>query len=361
MALQEVTTAFLKRFRACNGPLYQASKLQCRQYATAGDGQETNELQLSSSGQGMRELEESSFLGGDGTSDTAVQKFDPARTARTRNRRLPPSRYQYKSPRYYRGPLHPHQPPKPSDPSSREFAPGPFSLPRLEQTYHDTFAHDFMTMAYTHFPPGLEPHKKGDRLRPWLGESPYYKNRPLRGPRGGDTLKLLRKPITFRNVPKLERVTVHTMVKGAIDESAYLHVAGMAMQAITGVRAEAHKTRTSVAGFGIREGQYLSVTCDLQGEDMYHFISKVVDVVMPKIKDWRGVRGSSGDSSGHLHFGLTAEDVALFPEIEVNYDMYPPRMIPGCHVTIHTSAKDDRDARLLLTQVGVPFFGKLIN
>lgn len=178
-----------------------------------------------------------------------------------------------------------------------------------------------MTMTYTHFPPGIEPPKKGERLRSWVGDNPYFKNRPLRGPRGGDVLRLLRKPITFRNVPKLERVTVHSMVSDAKENSAYLHVAGMVMQAITNVRATAHATRKSVAGFGVREGQYLSVTCELEGENMYHFLSKVVDVVMPKIKDWRGVKGSSGDSSGNLAFGLTGEDIALFPEVEVNYDM----------------------------------------
>jgi large subunit ribosomal protein L5 len=54
---------------------------------------------------------------------------------------------------------------------------------------------------------------------------------------------------------------------------------------------------------------------------MYHFLSKCVDVVMPKIKDWRGVKGSSGDSSGNLAFGFTPEEVAMFPEVEINYDM----------------------------------------
>lgn len=179
-----------------------------------------------------------------------------------------------------------------------------------------------MTMAYQHFPPGTTRPLKGERLRSWIGDSPYYKNRPLRGPRGGDVLTLLRKPITFKNIPKLERVTVHTMVKAATSNSAPLHVAGMILQAITNVRVEAHAAPKSTASFGIRAGQYLSVTCDLRDENMYHFLSKVVDVVMPKMKDWKGVKGSSGDSSGNLAFGLTSEDVALFPEIEVNYDMY---------------------------------------
>ncbi len=178
-----------------------------------------------------------------------------------------------------------------------------------------------MTMTYAHYPPGFVAPQKAERLRSWVGDNPYYKNRPRRGPRGGQVLRLLRNPITFRNVPKLNRVTVHTMVKGAIEDSAHLHIAGMIMQAITGCRAVAHATKTSVAGFGVREGQYLSVTCELEGEEMYHFLSKVVDVVMPKMKDFKGVKGSTGDNSGNLMFGMTQEEVALFPEVEVNYDM----------------------------------------
>ncbi|KAK3686301.1 54S ribosomal protein L7, mitochondrial [Vermiconidia calcicola] len=306
MALQEVTQSFLRRFRPSHASLNRAWTTQCRHYASAEPSQE------------MQDLEQSEFLENENVSD---KPFDPIAKASKRQRRLPSSRYQFRPPRYARGPLHPHQPPKPSDPASREFIPGPFSLPRLEQTYHSTFAPDLMVMSYMHHPPGFVTPKKAERLRSWVGDNPYFKNRPLRGPRGGDVLRLLRKPITFRNVPKLERVTVHTMAKGAIDDSAYLHVAGMVVQAITNVRVTAHATRKSVAGFGVREGQYLSVTAELRGEDMYHFLSKVVDVVMPKIKDFRGVKGSSGDSSGNLAFGLTGEEVALFPEVEVNYDM----------------------------------------
>lgn len=179
-----------------------------------------------------------------------------------------------------------------------------------------------MTMTYMHFPPGVYPQQKGERYREWIGDSPYFKNRPRRGPRGGSVLRMLRKPITFRNVPQLERVTVHCMVKEATSGSAPLHVAGMVMQAITNVRSTSHATRKSVAAFGVRAGQHLSVTCELTGETMYHFLSKVVDVVMPKIKDFRGIKGSTGDNSGNLAFGLTPEDVALFPEVEVNYDMW---------------------------------------
>lgn len=263
-------------------------------------------------------MEETAFTSS--SSDEPVP-FDPLRYSRASKRRLPASRYQFRPPKYYRGPLHPYQPPKPSDPASREFIPGPFSLPRLHQTYHDTVAADLMTLSYQHLPPGHEVPKKADRLRAWTGDNPYFKNRPLRGPRGGDTLRLLRKPIKPDNIPRLERVTVHTMVKEAMDNPAYLQVAAMAMQAITNVRTTTHKVRRHNASFRLVKGQEVSVTCELHREDMYHFISKLVDVVLPKIKDYRGIKGTSGDNSGNIAFGFTPEQVALFPEIEVNYDM----------------------------------------
>ena len=175
-----------------------------------------------------------------------------------------------------------------------------------------------MTLAYMHYPPGTEPVKKSDRLRSWVGDSPYFKNRPLRGPRGGEVLRLLRKPITFNNIPRLERITVPSVARDGSQGSAHLHVAGMAIQAITGVKVTSHRMKRNA--FDTKKGTYVSVSCDLTGENMYHFLSKVIDVVMPKIKDWKGIKGSTGDNSGNLAFGLNPEDVALFPEIEVNYD-----------------------------------------
>ncbi|KAJ6034517.1 hypothetical protein N7460_008692 [Penicillium canescens] len=192
---------------------------------------------------------------------------------------------------------------------------------------------------------------------------PYHKNRVLRGPRGGDVLRLLRKPIKFNNIPEIERITIHSYVnKAATENSSWLHVAGIAVQAISNVRVETFKSKTSVANWGIVPGRdSVAVKAELYGENMYHFLGKLVDVVLPRIKDWEGVKGTSGDSSGNITFGMEPENVALFPEIEVNYDMYPPKMIPGCHITLHTSARTDKDARLLLSAMGIPFYGKIVN
>lgn len=184
-------------------------------------------------------------------------------------------------------------------------------------------AQDILTLCYVHKPPGFQPPVKSPRLRPWDDSSPYHVNRPLRGPRGGDVLRLLRKPITFRNLPQVDRITIHSYVKNAATEgSQWLHVAGMAIQAISNVRVETYKSRSSVSPWGIQPGRNtVAVKAELRGEDMQHFLGKLIDVVMPKIKEWHGVKGSSGDSSGNITLGLEPVDVALFPEIEVNYDM----------------------------------------
>lgn len=309
----------------------------------------------------LQELESQSSLTASQPSADVVKTYDPVKRAQSRRNQLPSSRYQYKSPRYYRGPLHPHQPPPSSDPASRLFVPGPFANSRLEQTYQSTIAHDLLTLTYNHKPPGTVTAPKADRLRSWDDSSPYHKNRPKRGPRGADVLGLIEKDITFRNVPKIESITVHSMVKGAIEDSAHLHVAGIMIQAVTGVRPSVHKAKHSVAQFGIREGKAISLTSTLYGEQAYEFLDKCINLVFPRIKDWPGIKGTTGDSSGNISWGFDREAAILFPEVEVNYDMYPPKMIPGFHVTVKTSARSDRHARLLLGAMGVPFYGKLVN
>ncbi|KAF2142804.1 uncharacterized protein K452DRAFT_248315 [Aplosporella prunicola CBS 121167] len=315
----------------------------------------------SSEADALQELEDASSFAAQVPDGEIIKTWDPAENARKRGKTLPASRYKFRSPKYFYGPLHPHQPPPEADPTSRLFTPGPFSAPRLEQTWESTIAPDLMTLAYQHFPPGTRQAVKGQRLREWIGDSPYFKNRPLRGPRGSSVLRLLRKTMTFRNVPKITGVTVHTMVPKAQDDSAHLHVAGMVLQAITNARVTAHTARTSVAMWGLREGKYVAVKASLKGEDAFDFLGKTIDLILPRIKEWPGVKGSSGDNSGNIAFGLEPEAVASYPEIEINYDAYPPKMIPGCHIIVHTSATTDREARLLLNATGLPFYGKHAN
>jgi len=150
---------------------------------------------------------------------------------------------------------------------------------------------------------------------------------------------------------------VHSMVRGALKDSAYLHAAGMVVQSITGVRATVHKSRENISMWELRAGKWISVTAQVKGRSAYRFLAQLIDVVLPRTKDWKGVAGGSGDSSGNITFGMSPEAVSMFPEIEVNYDMYPPRMVPGLNITIHTSAGNDVDAKILLKAMGLPFDG----
>lgn len=120
----------------------------------------------------------------------------------------------------------------------------------------------------------------------------------------------------------IEKITVHSFVKQVIKlGSAPLHVAGMALQAITNVRVQTHKSRTNEVAWGITAGKFtIAATASLKGENMYHFLGKLVNVVLPRIKDWQGVPATTGDSSGNLSFGLDPDMVGTFPEIEINYD-----------------------------------------
>ncbi|KAK2628671.1 hypothetical protein QTJ16_001774 [Diplocarpon rosae] len=281
------------------------------------------------------ELESQSSFLSNGPLDEKVKNYDPKKRVAGRSRELP-----------------------------SKFVPGPFNHTRLEQTYQAMIAPDLMTLGYVHRPPGTVKVPKADRLRTWDDSSPYHKGRPKRGPRGpGDQLRLIEKDINWRTIPKIDEVTVHCMVKGAIDDSSHLHVAGIMLQSITGVKPLVHKARKSVSQFGIRAGMAVSLTCTMRGNQAYEFVDKCVNLVFPRIKDWAGVNGagSTGDNSGNITWGFSRDGAILFPEVEINYDMYPPKLIPGFHVTVKTTATSDRHARLLLSAMGVPFYGEFVD
>lgn len=113
-------------------------------------------------------------------------------------------------------------------------------------------------------------------------------------------------------------------MKGATENSAFLHVAGMALQAITSVRAHVHMAKRSFnesqLGYSQRAGKPIALSCTITGEDKYHFLSQLVEIVLPRIKDWKGMSGASGDLSGNMALGLPQEVVGTWPEIAVNYD-----------------------------------------
>lgn len=106
------------------------------------------------------------------------------------------------------------------------------------------------------------------------------------------------------------------MVPEAQKDSAYLHAAGMVLQSITGAKPTVHYSKVNVAAFELRARKAISLTSHVQGPLAYRLLSSLIDVVLPKIKDYQGVSGGSGDSTGNIMFGFAPDAVALFPEIE---------------------------------------------
>ncbi|KAK3328394.1 ribosomal protein L5 domain-containing protein [Cercophora scortea] len=309
----------------------------------------------------LRELETDSKLGTPQASPEVKASFRPWKRAADRKFGLPSSRYQYHPPKYNRGPLHPIQSPAASDPIARDYVPGPFNFPRLRQTYQSTVASDLMTIAYNHVPPGTPKKEPVDRLRGWDGSSPYHKNRAKRGPRGSPQLTVVEKDITFRNIPEIKEITIASYTPSALKDPDHLLVARTMLLAITGTTPEITKTHSDVAQWGIRSGERAGVKTTIYGNAAYEFLDRCIHLVFPRIKEWKGISASTGDSSGNLAFGLDAQDMTLFPEIEVNYDMYPSKMLTGCRVFVKTTATSDRQARLLLQSMGVPFYGQIRN
>lgn len=231
-------------------------------------------------------------------------------------------RYQYHPPKYNRGPLHPVQSPASSDPTARDFVPGPFNHPRLRHTLESTVAPDLLTLTYQHTPPGTvrSTTEKGN-LREWDGSSPYHKNRPRRAPRGpgSDRLPLLERDISPNNIPEIKGISVSMHAPKGSEDKEWLHTARAVMLAITGQFPQANVLRTNVVQFRVKKGDVGGVHVNLEGNSAYEFLDKLITLVLPKIKEWPGVKATSGDGHGNLSLGLTPDVMAFFPELEFSY------------------------------------------
>lgn len=216
------------------------------------------------------------------------------------------------------------QSPPSSDPTARNFVPGPFNLPRIKHTLESTIAPDLLTLTYQHVPPGevRSTTTKGN-LREWDGSSPYHKNRPRRAPRGpgSDRLPLLERDITFNNIPGIKAVSISAHAPQANNDKEYRHVVRSVLQAISGQFPKLNVLKSNVVQFKIKKGDIGGAKVTLTGDAAYEFLDKLVTLVLPKIKEWPGVKASSGDGNGNLSFGLTPDSMAYFPELEYNYSV----------------------------------------
>jgi len=150
-------------------------------------------------------------------------------------------------------------------------------------------------------------------------------------------------------VPKIEKIVVNMGLGEAISNVKIIDGAVQEMAMITGQKPVITKAKKSIATFKLRQGMPIGCSVTLRKETMYEFFDRLVNVALPKVRDFRGISPSAFDGRGNYSIGL--HEQIIFPEIE--YDKI--EKIKGMNITIVTSARTDEEARVLLKLMGVPF------
>lgn len=154
---------------------------------------------------------------------------------------------------------------------------------------------------------------------------------------------------TVMQVPKVEKVVINMGVGEAVGNPKVLDSAVEDLRLISGQKPVITRAKRSIAGFKLRENMPIGVKVTLRGTRMYHFLDKLFNIALPRVRDFRGVSSKSFDGRGNYTLGLREQ--LIFPEID--YDKIDK--LRGMDVVIVTTAKTDEEARELLAQLGMPF------
>lgn len=154
---------------------------------------------------------------------------------------------------------------------------------------------------------------------------------------------------TIMQVPRIVKVVVNIGVGEALDNAKALDAAVEDMRIITGQQPVITKARHSIAGFKLREGRAIGVKVDLRGERMWSFLDRLINIALPRTRDFNGVSPDAFDGRGNYTLGLREQ--LLFPEIQ--YDKIDK--VRGLEATIVTTAKTDEEGRRLLSLLDMPF------
>ena len=150
-------------------------------------------------------------------------------------------------------------------------------------------------------------------------------------------------------VPTLEKIVINVGAGDAIKDSNALNDIVEIITKISGQKPVVNKARKAVSAFKIRQGMEIGVSVTLRGERMWEFFDKLVNIVFPRVKDFRGLDVKSFDGSGNYSIGI--DDHTVFPEIDPNNT----NKVRSLEITIVTTAKDDKSGKMFLDKFGFPF------
>ena len=180
-----------------------------------------------------------------------------------------------------------------------------------------------------------------------LDEMPRLKEKYL-----NETVPALKEKFQYENVmqiPKLEKIIINMGLGAEKDNPKGIEAAAKELGQISGQKAVICKAKKSVANFKVREGMSIGAKVTLRGDRMYYFADKLMNIVLPSVRDFRGVSDKSFDGRGNYAMGL--KEQLIFPEI--NYDDVDK--VRGMNIVFVTSAKTDEEAKALLALMGMPF------
>lgn len=167
-----------------------------------------------------------------------------------------------------------------------------------------------------------------------------------------EIIESLTKKFGYKNVmqvPKLDKIVINMGVGEAKDNAKVLETAVKDLETVTGQKAILTKAKNSIANFKIREGMPIGCKVTLRGEKMYEFLDRLVNLALPRVRDFRGVNPNSFDGRGNYALGI--KEQIIFPEIE--YDKVDK--VRGMDIIFVTTAKTDEEARELLKFFNMPF------
>lgn len=162
----------------------------------------------------------------------------------------------------------------------------------------------------------------------------------------------LTKEFSYKNVmqvPKIEKVVINMGLGEAIQNVKILDSAVEELTSIAGQKPVITKAKKSIAGFKLRQGMPIGCMVTLRKEKMYEFLDRLINVALPRVRDFKGVSGKAFDGRGNYSLGV--KEQLIFPEID--YDKIDK--IKGLNITIVTSATTDEESKALLKQLGMPF------
>ena len=162
----------------------------------------------------------------------------------------------------------------------------------------------------------------------------------------------LKEEFSYKNemmIPRLEKIVLNMGVGEAVKDTKKVKQAAEELSLIAGQKAVITKAKKSVAGFRVREEMPLGTKVTLRGDKMYEFLDRLINVALPRVRDFRGVKGTSFDGRGNYAMGL--KEHIVFPEIE--FDKVDE--VLGMDIIICTNAKSDAEAKSLLKHFNMPF------